>query len=64
MFNEMQMSQPTLSSGKPKFQNPPGLAADTVGVLPEGNKQNGAEIVAEQEGFHQEGPESLYGYTK
>ena len=44
----------TFHSGKPKFDPPPGLAS--VGVMPEDNYQDSAEMVAEQEGFHKEGP--------
>lgn len=60
------MSPLTLNSGKPKFQAPPGLeqgsgAARSVGIVVGAGSEDNPEIVANQEGFHQEGPERLYG---
>jgi len=47
------MLQLTFHSGKPRFTNPPGLAADNVGqiVKVDGNANDNAETVANQEGF-------------
>lgn len=55
----------TLNSGKPKFQAPPGLeqtsgSARAVGVVVGAGSEDNPEIVANQEGFHTEGPERLY----